>query len=532
MMKTLSTSRAGLGCIASRAGLGCIAALAVAAMTLPARAIAADAGIPGHPDQLVFQPLEYDPPRGADHRVKLKNGIPAYLVTDRSLPLVTVSVLMRIGQDLDPAGKEGLADMTMNLLTRSGTKTRNAQQLEDRVAFLGAQLTSSVGGGGVSPFFGGGIALSPAESYVTINFLSKDLDEGLALLVECLKSPAWEAERLKLRRDQMLQAMKERNDDSGNIESREWSFLLRGENHWTNRHTTQASVEGITAADLAAFHRRYVGPKNFILAVSGDVDRGAVVKKLERAFAQWPSQGERPAPPAAPTAAGAPGWYMVDKDVNQGRVSIGLPSIDRYDPDYQAARVMNDILGAGGFSSRLVNRIRSDEGLAYSVRSSFEGGTYYGDPWRIAFQSKVRSVPYAIKIAMTEVNRIRDSLVTPQELELTKNKFVESLPAQFETAPAIANVLAIEELTGRYQKDPNYFAEVRDRVRAVSAADVQRVARRLLEPSRMTVLMVGNAKDIALGDPKHDVQITALAGGEPKRLPLRDPMTMKAMPNP
>jgi zinc protease len=223
---------------------------------------------------------------------------------------------------------------------------------------------------------------------------------------------------------------------------------------------------------------------------------------------------------------------MVDKDVNQGRVSIGLPSIDRYDPDYQAARVMNDILGAGGFSSRLVNRIRSDEGLAYSVRSSFEGGTYYGDPWRIAFQSKVRSVPYAIKIAMTEVNRIRDSLVTPQELELTKNKFVESLPAQFETAPAIANVLAIEELTGRYQKDPNYFAEVRDRVRAVSAADVQRVARRLLEPSRMTVLMVGNAKDIALGDPKHDVQITALAGGEPKRLPLRDPMTMKAMPNP
>jgi zinc protease len=514
-----------------RAAIATVAA--AACLFLAAPALAAGAGIPERPEQLKFQPLNYEAPKASDRRVKLPNGMAAYLVPDRTLPLVTISVLMRIGQDLDPPGKEGLADLTMNLLTRSGTKTRSVKDLEDRVAFLGAQLASTVGGAGVSPFMGGGIALGAAESYARINLLSKDVDEGIALLVDCLKNPAWEAERVKLRKDEMIQSMKERNDDTGNIEAREWGFLLRGDDHWTTRYPTQASVEAITADDLAAFHRRYVGPRNFLFAVSGDFDRGAMVKKLEKAFAGWPNPGERPGPPAAPAATARQGWFLVDKDVNQARVSIGLRAIDRYDPDYQAARVMNDIYGGGGFTSRLVNRIRSDEGLAYSVRSVFEGGTYYRDPWRITFQTKVRSAAYAVQIAMTEVNRIRDSLVTPEELELSKNKFIESLPAQFETATAIANALAAEELTGRYQKDPNYFAEVRDRIRAVTAADVQRVARRLLDPAKLTVLMVGSTKDIMLGDPKHpDAQATAMAGGEPKRLPLRDPLTMKPMPNP
>jgi zinc protease len=491
------------------------------------------ADIPAHPDQLRYPAFEYQAPRAAEHRIKLDNGIVAYVVPERSMPLVTVTVLMRAGADLDPAGKEGLAETAMHLLTRSGTTTRTAKDLEDRVAHLGAVLQSAVGGsGGFGPFGPSVPPVGPSEAYASINLLSKDLDEGLSLLVDCLKNPAWEPERLKLRKDDLLQSMKQRNDDTGDIEAREWGFLMHGENHWSNRYPTAASVAAIGPEDLAAFHRRYVGPKNFILAISGDFERATMVQKLEKAFARWPAPGERPAPPAAPEAPAATGWYLVDKDVNQGRVSIGLPAIDRYDPDYQAARVMNDILGGGGFSSRLVNRIRSDEGLAYSVRSTLAGGVWFKGPWRTQFQSKVRSVAYASQIAMTEVQRMRDAEVSAEELELTKNKFIESLPAQFETATAIAWALAIEELTGRWQKDPNYFAELNARVRAITTADVQRVAKRLLDPAKMTVLLVGHASDMMLGDPKHDASITTLAGGEPKRLPLRDPMTMKAMPVP
>jgi len=512
-----------------RLAAGLLAALA-AALTLGTRAPAAGAAdIPGRPEQLTFPPLKYAPPRAAQYRVRLSNGIAAYLVPDRTLPLVTVSVIMRLGPDLDPPGKEGLAATMVGLLTRSGTKTLTAEQLEDRVAALGAQLESGMGGGG--GMFGlGGLPISGSESRVTLNLLAKDLDEGLGLLTECLKGAAFQEDRLKLRVDQQLANMKQRNDATADLEEREWGFLMRGEGHWSNRYSTEASLEAITRDDLAALRNRYVGPKNFVLAVSGDFDRATMVKKLDKAFAGWPVPGENPGPPKPPAAPPTPGWYVVDKNVNQTRVSLGLPALDRYDKDFYAAQVMNFILGGGGFTSRLVNRIRSDEGLAYSVRSTFEGGWYYADPWRAYFQTKARSTAWAVSIALTEIGRIRDSLVTPEEIQTAKSSFIEGFPARFPSAQAIAGALAAEEVTGRYQKDPACFTDYAARIGAVTAQDVQRVARRLLDPSKMAFLMVGNAQEMALPDGKHDVTLAKLAGGEPRRVPLRDPMTMKPMP--
>ena len=504
------------------------ALLAVATCGPGARAAAAG-DIPARPEQLHYPPLTFTPPRAADHRVRLTSGVPAYLVPDHTLPLVTVTVLMRVGPDLDPPGKEGLAATMVYLLTRSGTSTLTAEQLEERVAFLGAQLESGMGSGG-GMFGMGGVPITGAETRVTLNLLSKDLDEGLGLLAACLQGAAFQQDRLQLRKDQQLQAMKQRNDNSADIEEREWGFLMRGEGHWSNRYPTETSLKSLGRDDLVAFQRRYVGPKNFVLAVSGDFDRATIVRRLDRAFAGWKTPGENPGPPAAPTAPAAAGWYVVDKDVNQTRVSLGLRALDRYDPDFYAGQVMNSILGGGGFTSRLVNRIRSDEGLAYSVGSRFEGGFYYPDPWRVVFQTKVRSTAYALSIARAEVQRVRDSLVTDEELQTARNAFVEGFPARFPTAQAIAGALAAEELTGRYAREPDFFGHFAARIGAVTAADVQRVARRLLDPAKMAFLMVGNAREIALGDGKHDAQLSTLAGGEPKRLPLRDPMTMKPMP--
>jgi len=516
---------------AAVAALALVVALGSQNATPPAPAFAAD--IPARPEQLMFPPLRYSPPKATDYRVTLSNGAVVYLVADRDLPLVSVHVLMRIGPDLDPTGKEGLAETMVHLLTRGGTTTRNATEIEDRVAFLGAQLESSMGGGGGGPFGPGGPPIGPSEARASINLLSKDVDEGLALLVDCLKNPAFQADRLALRKDQLIQSMKQRNDQSAAIEAREFDFLMEGEGHWSNRYTTESSLQSLTREDLLAFQKRYVGPKNFIFAVSGDFDRAAMVKKLEKAFARWPTPGEHPGPPAGPEAPAAAGWFMVDKAVNQGRVSVGIRGIQRDDPDFYAMRVMNDILGGGGFTSRLVNRIRSDEGLAYQVRTRLGEGVYYPEPWRLIFQSKVRSVAYAMQIARTEIARMRDSLVSEDELETSRNGFIDAFPTQFATAAAIAGVLAADEMTGRYAKNPNYWVDYRDKLRAVTAEDVRRVARRLLDPARMTYLMVGDAKEILLGDPKHpDAQITAMAGGEPKHLPLRDPMTMKPMANP
>jgi zinc protease len=503
-----------------------LAACVVAAAALPA---AAAGDIPARPEQLAFPELKYDAPVAKDHRTTLKNGMVAYLVPDLSLPLVNVSVLLRLGPDLDPAGKEGAGGLMMDLLTSGGTASLTAEQLEDRLAALGADLGSGMGGGRRGMMGMGGVRTGPAESWVTLNLLAKDLDAGLALLIDCLRNPAFQDDRLQLAKERAVQRMKERNDDTAGIERREWGLLMDGEGHWSNRFTTEASVTGIGRDDLAALHRAHVGPENFVLAVSGNFEQKAMTKALEKAFAGWPWQARRPGPPPAPAAAPPAGWFAVDKDVNQARVSFGLPALDRYDPDWYAALVMNDILGAGGFSSRLVNRIRSDEGLAYSVRSSLGAGTYYPEEWRVAFQTKVRSTAFAVQVALTEVARIRDEQVSADELALAKASFIESLPAGFVTAGSIAGALAVEELTGRYAKDPEYFRRYADRIEAVTVDDVQRVARRLLDPAKMTFLVVGDIDEALLGDPKHDVGITGLAGGEPVRLPLRDPMTMEPL---
>lgn len=498
------------------------AAFAIALAALPAGA----GDIPERPEGLRFPALQYAPPAPATYRAALAGGTPAYLVPDHTLPLINVTVIMRVGPDLDPAGKEGLASAMTYLLTRSGTATLTAEQLEERVAGLGAQLESGGGAGGGMMGMGG-VPISGAEVRVTLNLLSKDIDAGLALMSDCMRDAAFQEDRLTLRREQALQSMKQRNDNSGEIEEREWGVLQRGDGHWTNRFTTEASIKSITREDLLAFQHRYVGPRNFVIAVSGDFERGAMLKALEKAFGGWPRTGEKPGPPAAPGKAAAPGWYAVDKDVNQTRVSLGLRAVDRYDPDYYAASVMNFILGGGGFTSRLVNRIRSDEGLAYSVNSRFEGGFYYPDPWRVVFQTKARSTAYAMQIALTEIGRIRDSLVTSDELATAKSSFVEGFPARFPTAAAIAGALAADEATGRYAKEPGYYAGFTTRIAAVTAQDVQRAARRLLDPGKMTFLMVGNLKELLLADGKHDVTLAGLAGREPSAIPLRDPMTMR-----
>lgn len=526
-MNTKHLARRSLPAVVRAAAVMLVAATLAGGALAPAGVWAAG---PEHPDKLTYPELKFTPPDAAQYRVKLANGVPAYLVPDKTLPLVNVTVMMRVGPDLDPQGKEGLAATTMHLLTRSGTKKLTAEQLEERLSFLGAQLESSLGGGGGGMMGMGGVPLSGAESRVTLNLLSKDLDEGLGLLADCLKECAFQDDRLALRKDQQLQSMKRRNDESATIEEMMWGFLMRGEVHWSNRYATEASMKAITKEDLVAFQRRYMGPKNFVVAASGDFEKNAMKKKLDGLFAKWPVPGETPGPPAAPQAPAEKGWFVADKDVNQTRVTLGLRALDRYDPDFYTAQVMNYVLGGGGFTSRLVNRIRSDEGLAYSVRSSFEGGFYYPDPWRTVFQTKARSTAFALQIAMTEINKVRDQLVSDTELQTAKASFVEGFPARFPNAQAIANGLAAEEMTGRYAKEPKFFTQFTGKFEAITAQDVQRVARRLLDPNQMAVLMVGNAKDLMLPDGKHPVTLEELAGGQPKRLPLRDPLTMKPLP--
>lgn len=487
----------------------------ILAQLLLCQALLPAADIPSHPDQLTYPPLTYEPPNPADYRVQLRAGPVAYVIEDRELPLVNFVIYIRTGKYLEPAGREGLAAMAGTLLARGGTASLTAEDLEERLAFLAANLNTGVG---------------DTQGSLSLNLLSKDLDEGFALARQVLTAPRFQENKVALYRQQTLQQLQQRNDDSADIEARERSYLSFGPDFWMNRLPTAASVNAITPDDLRAFHRRWFHPTNFVVAVNGDFARADMVARLERFFSDWPFAGD-PAPPVPTNAVlAAPGLYLYDKDVNQGRVSLLLPGVLRDDPDFLAIRVMNDILGGGGFTSRIMNRVRSDEGLAYSAGSVFPGGVEFPLPFRAAFQSKSRTVAYAASIVLEEIRRITTETVSAQELETSRRSFIDTFPRLFSTKTQVATRFAEDELTGRFAKDPTFYQTYRDRIAAVTATEIQRVARAHLDPARTVILVVGQKDEVLLGHPDHAVKLPDLAGGRVSVLPARDPLTLEPRP--
>lgn len=494
------------------------ALLAMVLLTLsPASLLAQTPQIPAHPRDLKYTTLTYTPPKREQYRHVLSNGVVAYLVEDHDLPLVNVSTLVRTGSYLDPAGKEGLAALTGTQMRIGGTTSKTAEEFDEAADFLAANISNFIGA---------------TQGSANLNLLAKDVDQGLALYFDMLRNPRFQEDRIKLAKSQLLQNMERRNDRTDAIEGREWSRLMYGADHFSTKETTKASVEGITREDMVAFHQRYYQPAGFMFAVSGDFNTKEMLAKLEAATKGWPAN--KMAVPAVPkpTNTLVAGVYAVHKaDVNQGRVSIGHTGALRDSPDSYALEIMNDILGGGGFTSRIMSRVRSDEGLAYSAGSSFGLGVYYPGNFRAAFQSKNPTTSQAIDIIMEEINRVRTTKVTTEELETAKSQAIETFPQIFSTAAQVAGTFAQDEYTKR---PADYWATYRDRIRAITADDVQRVAQKYLQPDKLVVLVVGNIDEISKGNPdKPQHSLLKIAkDGQLRRIPLPDPLTMVYPSNP
>ncbi len=467
----------------------------------------------GRPDKLVYPVLKYEAPKPGDYRVALKSGPVAYVVEDRELPLVNIVVYVRTGEYAEPQEKSGLASLAGYLVARGGTGKRTAEDLEERLAFLAAQLDSGV---------------ADTQGSVSLNLLAKDLPEGLSILREVLTTPRFQENKVKLRKQQMVQGMQQRNDDSSSIEEREVGYLAYGETFWANDHVTPQTVESISHEDLEGFHKAWYWPSNFVVSVNGDFEKGKMVEELEKLFSDWPFAGKMATKIPTNTQFAAGGAYIVEKDVNQGRVCFLLPGIMRDDPDFFAVTVMNDILGGGGFTSRIMNRVRSDEGLAYSAYSSFPGGVYFPRVFVAGFQTKSRTVAYASSIVLEEMRKMGTKPVEDYELVTSKTGFIERFPRVFGTKRQVANVFAQDEFTGRYAKEPDYWAKYRGRIEGVTKDDVERVAGKYLSSTNELVILVAGQRDEVLkGHPDHAVSLAGLVGGRIHDLPQRDPLTLK-----
>ena len=489
--------------------------LALGAAAGPAAYGAKDA-IPAHPSRLKFPELHYEPPNPADYRHELPNGALAYVVEDHQLPLVDISVTIRTGSYLTPEENAGLASFTGSQMRAGGTKTISASDFDEETAFLASRVGANIGG---------------TSGSASMGCLKENLEPTLKLFFDMLKNPGFDEQRFQLALAQSLQGMSRRNDRTSGIEHREFARLLRGDAHFTTRPRTQASVESITREMMSGFHQRYYHPGTMIFAVSGDVDTKQILARLgEEMRDGWPDQGpgKSPAVPKvpAPEHVPVPGVSMIDKpEVNQSRVSMGHLGILRSNPDQFAVRMMNHILGGGGFTSRIMSRVRSDEGLAYSASSRFGLGVYYPATFNASFQSMNGRCAQATSIVIEELERIRNEKVSEEELTTARNSSIETFPRFFADASSVAGTFAEDEYTGR---EKGYWDKYRDRIAAVTREDVLRVAQKYLHPDRLAILVVGKIEEVLKGNPdKPEYQFDKIAKDkEIKRIPLPDPMTM------
>ncbi len=477
-------------------------------------ALLAAQALPDRPEKTAAPALVFEAPKAAEAKVKLKNGITAFLVADPTAqPLVTVNLLIRGGSYLDPRGKEGLTAAWGHLLRQGGTQTLPAEQLDARLDLLAAQFQT----------FG-----ANEQAGLMLNLMEKDAKEGLGLILDVLTKPAFAQERLDLWRRNTLRRLEQLNDDPASIERYQLNFLTKGPDNQAARWPTADALKGLTREDLLAHHARMLHPENLIVSVGGRFDKAAMVKLLNETLGSLKAtpEAKKNPPPPMPTHVVKPGIYVVHKENPQGRVTFALPGLKRNDPDWVAVEVMNFLLG-GDFTSRLTYLIRTQEGLSYTVNSRFSPGAWYPGEFRSVFQTKARSVAYGTRLMLGEFKRMQEQPVTEAELAKAKGALINGFPAQFASPENVAESFASDAFR---DFSDTYAATYRDKVKALTPADIQRVAKKYLPLDKLAILVVGDKDAVEAGDVKDKPgKLSEVAPLPIVQLPLWDPMSCKPM---
>ncbi|MHB1224701.1 MAG: M16 family metallopeptidase [Gemmatimonadaceae bacterium] len=457
----------------ARADTAAAAMPAARAMPAPATAAPADS-FPTQPPALgAVRPLTLPPV--VERR--LANGLRLLIVEHHELPLVDARLVVRSGAEMDPAAELGLATLTASLLDE-GAGGRDALGIADQVAYLGIGLGT-----------GSGFDMST----VSLHAPTARLDSALALFADVALRPTFPPAELERLRQDRLTSLIQLRDRGPAIADRVFPAVLYGDDHPYGRPLTgtEATTKAITRADVQRFYDSVYRPNNATLIVVGDVAVDDIVRRAERVFGAWEARPVTAPRSSTPPAAGTSRVYVVDKPgAAQSSVRIGAVGVARSTPDYFPLLVMNTILG-GSFTSRLNQNLRETHGYTYGARSGFAMRTAAG-PFLASAEVVAAKTDSSLIEFFRELRAIRDT-VPAEELEKARRFLQLQLPGDFETTGDIAAQLVPIAL---YDLPLDYYGSYSRRIGAVSQADVQRVARRYVDPDRLSVVIVGDRTSI------------------------------------
>lgn len=409
---------------------------------------------------------------------ELPNGIRILVVERHKLPVADfVMVLPYANATADPAERVGVAGLTAAMLTE-GTKSRTSLEIADQIAYLGVGLSAASGWDATT---------------VALTTPTAQLDSALALFADVIRNPVFPASEFERVRQERLTELLQLKDRGPAIADRVFPAVLFGSASPYGRppRGTEESVRAMTAADMGAFYRSHYFPNGATIVAVGDVTPAQVEAKLGALFGGWrrgePLATDVPSPPPArPTVI-----HLVDKPgAAQSSFRIGAVGVARSTPDFFPIQVLNTALG-GSFTSRLNQDLRERRGYTYGASSSFDMRRFAG-PFVARAEIVSAKTDSALLAFMEDLRSIRDT-VPQAELAKTKRYMELGLPSTFETTADIASRLAVVAL---YGLPLDYFNHLVANIESVTQGEVQRVARKYIDPGKLTVVIVGDRKSV------------------------------------
>ncbi len=412
-------------------------------------------------------------------RVELPCGVTVYIAEDHTLPSVSMDLRFLGGSNSLPVETLAAFGLARDLLSQGGTASLSPRELEERIDELGMSFSLWMG---------------ETECGARFWSLSENFDEAFALATEILQQPRLDGDRLAVLKGQRIESLRRRYDSPRSGNHALTRHVLHGDHPRLGYEVSKGQIEAVTVEDIRGLAEACLGSGNLFVTVVGAFERDAMLATLQNAFAGWnrAARGERvwiTRPPAV-----KPGVFLLEKDIPQPAITITqeLP-VDRTRPprEHAALEILNEILGASGFRSRLMERLRSDEGLTYGIRSSLQHQSRPDVPGglSIRYQTKSESVLYSIHSVMEEYHKIFAESVSDAEIreqiQSWRNRFI----FLFENGFYSATRLMGHELDDRpYEFDHLQLAEIQ----SVTAADVQAVARKYLDPAQVTITIFGS----------------------------------------
>ncbi|MGH9161852.1 MAG: M16 family metallopeptidase [Vicinamibacteraceae bacterium] len=406
----------------------------------------------------------------------LPNGMRVVVVLHHEQPAVTVRLLVQAGSAMDPSDKPGVASL-MGMLLDQGTGKRSAQQIADTIDYIGGSLVTGAG---------------TDMSFVQALVMKDSFDDAMDLVADLARNPAFSPEEIERQRSQRLSALKVNYQDPDYVADSMIDRLVYGFHPYgIPADGTPESLARITREDLAAFHGRWFVPNNCLLAIVGDLRAGEAFKGAERVFGDW-KRGELPSLEATKPPPPTRRVVVVDRpNAIQTEIRVGQLAIARKHPDYMPLMLAINVLGGEG-ANRLHNVLRSERGLTYGASADMDPLKRSGDIIA-STDTRSESTGEALRLVIDEFWRLRREPVGQRELQGAQDYLTGSFPLDIERP----DMIALEVLqTLFYDLDVEELETYRDRVRSVTVQDIARVGREYLQPDRLSIVLVGDARKI------------------------------------